>query len=338
MLVVVMKREATLKEIGGVIKGVEGMELIPHMSEGAEKTIIGVVGDNSPTTIGKLAGMPGVESVVPILKPFKLASREFRPEKTIIRLNGTEIGGNKVAVIAGPCAVETYDQVLRAAECAKRAGASILRGGAFKPRTSPYSFKGLGEEGLRILRSVGDKVGLAVVTEVMTPELADLVAEYADVLQVGARNMQNFSLLEKVGKLSRPVLLKRGLSSTVEELLMSAEYIMSNGNKNVILCERGIRTFEKYTRNTLDISSVPVIQQLSHLPVIVDPSHATGERYLIAPVSLGAIASGADGLMVEIHPDPDSALCDGYQSLPLEAFESMMKQLKGIAKAIGKTI
>jgi 3-deoxy-7-phosphoheptulonate synthase len=213
-----------------------------------------------------------------------------------------------------------------------------LRGGAFKPRSSPYSFQGLGEEGLKILKSVGEKVGLPIITEVMTPELGDLVAEYADILQVGARNMQNFSLLEKVGKISRPVLLKRGLMSTVEELLMSAEYILSNGNRNVILCERGIRTFEKYTRNTLDISAVPVIQKMSHLPVIVDPSHATGERYLISPISLGAVATGADGIMVEIHPDPDHALCDGYQSLPLPQFQEMMAKLKGVARAVGKRI
>ena len=338
MMIVVMKKDATLKQIGGVIKKIEELGLKPHMSEGAEKTIIGVVGDKRRISKETFAILPGVESTVRILKPFKLASREFKPEKTIVRLNGTEIGGEKIAVIAGPCAVETYDQVLQAAESAKRAGASILRGGAFKPRTSPYSFQGLGEEGLKILKSVGEKVGLSVITEVMTPELADLVADYADILQVGARNIQNFSLLEKMGGMSKPVLLKRGMMSTVEELLMSAEYIMASGNRNVILCERGIRTFEKYTRNTLDLSSVPVIQHMSHLPIIVDPSHATGERYLISPVSLGAVASGADGLMVEIHPDPDSALCDGYQSLPLPEFETMMEELKSVAKAVGRSI
>ncbi len=338
MMIVVMKKDATLKQIGGVIKKIEELGLKPHMSEGAEKTIIGVVGDKRRISKETFAILPGVESTVRILKPFKLASREFKPEKTIVRLNGTEIGGEKIAVIAGPCAVETYDQVLQAAESAKRAGASILRGGAFKPRTSPYSFQGLGEEGLKILKSVGEKVGLSVITEVMTPELADLVADYADILQVGARNIQNFSLLEKMGGMSKPVLLKRGMMSTVEELLMSAEYIMASGNRNVILCERGIRTFEKYTRNTLDLSSVPVIQHMSHLPIIVDPSHATGERYLISPVSLGAVASGADGLMIEIHPDPDSALCDGYQSLPLPDFEAMMVKLKSVAEAVGRSI
>jgi 3-deoxy-7-phosphoheptulonate synthase len=338
MMIVLMKRDATLKQIGGIIKKIEELGLKPHMSEGAEKTIIGVVGDKRRISKETFATLPGVESIVRILKPFKLASREFKPEKTIVRFNGTEIGGEKVAVIAGPCAIETYDQVLQAAESAKRAGASILRGGAFKPRTSPYSFQGLGEEGLKILKSVGEKVGLSVITEVMTPELADLVADYVDILQVGARNIQNFSLLEKMGGMSKPVLLKRGMMSTVEELLMSAEYIMASGNRNVILCERGIRTFEKYTRNTLDLSSVPVIQHMSHLPVIVDPSHATGERYLISPVSLGAVASGADGLMIEIHPDPDSALCDGYQSLPLPDFEAMMVKLKSVAEAVGRSI
>jgi 3-deoxy-7-phosphoheptulonate synthase len=333
-----MQKSATLKQIGGVIKRIEELGFRPHLSEGEDKTIIGVAGDDRNMPKDVFAALPGVESVVPVLKPFKLASREFRPEKTIVKLNGAEIGGNRVAVIAGPCAVETYDQVLEAATSVKRAGGQILRGGAFKPRTSPYSFQGLGEEGLKILKSVGEKVGLPIVTEVMTPELADLVADYADILQIGARNMQNFSLLEKVGKLTRPVLLKRGLMSTVEELLMSAEYIMANGNRNVILCERGIRTFEKYTRNTLDISCVPVIQKLSHLPVIVDPSHATGERYLISPVSLGAIASGADGLMIEIHPDPDRALCDGYQSLPLQEFESLMLRLNGVAEAVGRSL
>jgi 3-deoxy-7-phosphoheptulonate synthase len=338
MMIVVMQKESTLKQIGAVIKKIEDLGFRPHMSEGTEKTIIGVIGDERKLSQETLAVMPGVESVVPILKPFKLASREFKPEKTIVKLNGSEIGGDRITVIAGPCAVESYDQVLEAAMAAKEAGAHVLRGGAFKPRSSPYSFQGLGEEGLKILKSVGEKVGLPIITEVMTPELGDLVAEYADILQVGARNMQNFSLLEKVGKMSKPVLLKRGMMSTVEELLMSAEYILSNGNRNVILCERGIRTFEKYTRNTLDISAVPVIQKMSHLPIIVDPSHATGERYLISPISCGAVASGADGIMVEIHPNPDHALCDGYQSLPLPQFQEMMTRLKAVARSIGKRI
>lgn len=338
MMIVVMQKEATLKQTGAVIKKIEDLGFRPHMSEGTEKTIIGVIGDERKLSQEALAVMPGVESVVPILKPFKLASREFKPEKTVVKINGTEIGGDRITVIAGPCAVESYDQVLEAAIAAKEAGAHVLRGGAFKPRSSPYSFQGLGEEGLKILKSVGEKVGLPIITEVMTPELGDLVADYADILQIGARNMQNFALLEKVGKISRPVLLKRGLMSTIEELLMSAEYILSNGNRNVILCERGIRTFEKYTRNTLDISAVPVIQKMSHLPVIVDPSHATGERYLISPLSLGAVATGADGIMVEIHPDPDHALCDGYQSLPLPQFQEMMSRLRAVARSIGKKI
>ncbi|MFH1893571.1 MAG: 3-deoxy-7-phosphoheptulonate synthase [Candidatus Zixiibacteriota bacterium] len=338
MMIVVMRKDATLKQIGSVIKTIEELGFRPHMSEGEEKTIIGVIGDERKVSKDALAVLPGVESVVPILKPFKLASREFKPDKTVVKLNGAEIGGERISVIAGPCAIETYDQVLEAAKSAKRAGAQILRGGAFKPRTSPYSFQGLGEEGLKILKSVGEKVGLPVITEVMTPELADLIADYVDILQVGARNMQNFALLEKVGKISKPILLKRGMMSTIEELLMSAEYIMANGNRNVILCERGIRTFEKYTRNTLDMSAVPVIQKLSHLPVIVDPSHATGERYMIAPLSFGAIASGADGLMIEIHPDPDKALCDGYQSLPLPQFEEMMAQLAAVAASVNRKI
>ncbi len=338
MMIVVMQKKATLKQIGAVIKKIEELGYRPHMSEGTEKTIIGVVGDERKLPKESLATLSGVESVVPILKPFKLASREFKPDKTIVKLNGSEIGGDTITVIAGPCAVESYDQVLEAATAAKKAGAHVLRGGAFKPRTSPYSFQGLGEEGLKILKTIGERVGLPVITEVMTPELADLVADYADILQVGARNMQNFSLLEKVGKISKPILLKRGMMSTLEELLMSAEYILSNGNHNVILCERGIRTFEKYTRNTLDISAVPVLQKLSHLPVIVDPSHSTGERYLISPISLSAIAAGADGIMVEIHPDPDNALCDGYQSLPLPQFQEMMVKLAGVAKSVDKKI
>ncbi|HVP07315.1 MAG TPA: 3-deoxy-7-phosphoheptulonate synthase [Candidatus Acidoferrum sp.] len=338
MMIVVLKKGASVKAMAGVIKYIESLGLKPHISEGEEKTIIGAMGDKRSLDGEKILSLEGVEAVIPILKPYKLASREFKPESTVIGINGTRIGNGTVAVMAGPCAVESYEQVREAAIAAKRSGARLLRGGAFKPRTSPYAFQGLGKAGLEILARVRQEVGLPVVTECLSQDDVELISEYADVIQIGARNMQNFSLLEKVGKQSRPVLLKRGMMSTIEELLMSAEYILANGNYNVILCERGIRTFEKLTRNTCDITAVPVLKSLTHLPVIVDPSHATGERHLISPLSLAAIAAGADGLLVEIHPDPDKALCDGYQSLSLPQFESLMAQVSTVAKAVGKAI
>ncbi|MEE8577230.1 MAG: 3-deoxy-7-phosphoheptulonate synthase, partial [candidate division Zixibacteria bacterium] len=279
-----------------------------------------------------------VEKVVPILKPFKLASREFKKADTVVDVSGVKVGGKRVIVMAGPCSVETRDQILLAAEAVAEAGGSILRGGAFKPRTSPYAFQGLGEAGLKLLREAGDSVGLPVVTEVLAPHDVDLVSSYADMLQIGARNMQNFSLLEAAGKSGRPVLLKRGLMATIEEWLMSAEYLLANHNPNVILCERGIRSFEKYTRNTLDISAVPAAKTLSHLPVIVDPSHATGQRHLIGPTSRASVAVGADGLIIELHPYPEKALCDGKQSLHPHELPPIMAQLSRIAEAVDRTI
>lgn len=337
-MIMVMKNDATVKQVSVVIKKVEELGFVPHLSKGEEKTIIGVVGNERKVDPNIFSILPGVENVVPILKPFKLASREFKKDSTVVALNGVKIGAKEIVVMAGPCAVESPKQTLEAAQAVKKAGAKILRGGAFKPRTSPYSFQGLGKKGLEILKEAKEKTGLGIVTEVMAPQDVDLVSSYADILQIGARNMQNFSLLEAVGKTSKPVLLKRGMMSTIEELLMSAEYVLSNGNPNVILCERGIRTFEKYTRNTLDISAVPIIKKLSHLPVIVDPSHSTGQRYLVGPVSKSAIAVGADGLLIEVHPHPEEALSDGVQSLSPEEFYELMKDLNHIAQAVGRRL
>jgi 3-deoxy-7-phosphoheptulonate synthase len=282
--------------------------------------------------------MDGVERTVPILRPFRLTSREFHPQDTVVPINGIKIGGVQVIVMAGPCAIESREQLLETANVVKAAGAHVLRGGAFKPRSSPYSFQGLGEEGLKLLALARQETGLAVVTEVMDPHTVPLVTTYADILQIGARNMQNYSLLHAVGQAQRPVLLKRGMMSTIEELLMAAEYILSHGNDRVILCERGIRTFEPYTRNTLDISAVPLIKQLSHLPVIVDPSHATGKWELVEPVSRAAVAAGADGLEIEVHPSPEVALSDGAQSLKPARFAALMQSLRPIAQAVGRTL
>ena len=337
-MIVVMKNNATVKQVSSVIKKVEELGFQPHLSQGEEKTILGVVGNERKLDPQVFLVLPGVENVVPILKPFKLASREFKKDSTVVSLNGVKIGGNEIVVMAGPCAVESQKQILETAEAVKKAGAKILRGGAFKPRTSPYSFQGLGKRGLEMLKEAKEKTGLGIVTEVMSPQDVELVSSYADILQIGARNMQNYTLLETVGKINRPVLLKRGMMSTIEELLMSAEYILSHGNPNVILCERGIRSFEKYTRNTLDISAVPVIKKLSHLPVIVDPSHATGQRYLVSPVSKSAVAVGADGLIIEVHPHPEEALSDGIQSLTPEEFSELMTELNQIAKAVGRRL
>ncbi len=338
MMIVVMQQKATAKQVGGVIKKIEELGFKPHLSQGEEKTIIGLVGSDRRIDPQLLTILPGVEQVVPILRPFKLASREFKPKDSVVNINGLKIGGDKVIVMAGPCAVESKEQVWETAVAVQKAGAKILRGGAFKPRTSPYSFQGLGKAGLEILAFAKEKTGLYIVTEVLEPGDVGLVSEYADILQIGARNMQNFALLEEVGKINKPILLKRGMSSSIEELLLSAEYILSNGNYNVILCERGIRTFEKYTRNTLDISAVPLIKKLSHLPVIVDPSHSTGQKDLVNPVSKAAIAAGADGLIIEVHPHPDKALCDGYQSLTFIEFEKLMKELKAITEAVGRVL
>ena len=337
-MIVVMKTDATMTEISSVIKTLESMGYKPHPTRGAERTIIGVVDARRGADFSQIESTPGVEQVIPITKAYKMVSREFRPQNTIVNINGVAVGGPEFVVMAGPCAVENRDQVLTAARAVKSAGASILRGGAFKPRTSPYSFQGLGEEGLKILLAAKRETGLPVVTEVISPELVPLVSEYADVLQIGARNMQNYALLEAVGKTRKPVLLKRGMMSTVEELLMAAEYVLSNGNQQVILCERGIRTFENSTRNTLDISAVPVIKRNSHLPIIVDPSHAAGHTEFVSALALAAVAAGADGLIVEVHPCPETAWCDGVQSLSIETFNEMMAGIRAIAAAVGRPL
>jgi 3-deoxy-7-phosphoheptulonate synthase len=340
MMIVVMKQGATTRQIAAVIKQIEELGLKPHLSEGEEKTIVGAIGDDRQIPKERLAAIDGVENVIPILKPYKLASKQFKPNKSLISINGngTVVGADSLVVMAGPCAVESYEQVHAAAVSAKKSGARMLRGGAFKPRTSPYSFQGLGEEGLKILARVREEVGLPIVTECLSEHDVDLVSEYADLVQVGTRNMQNYAMLERLGKQPKPILLKRGMWSTIEEWLMSAEYILANGNQNVILCERGIRTFELATRSTCDISAVPVLNSLTHLPVIVDPSHAVGRRDLVSPLALAAIAAGADGLIVEIHPTPETAKCDGKQSLYLEQFDKMMQQVAGIAEVVGRTL
>jgi 3-deoxy-7-phosphoheptulonate synthase len=297
-----------------------------------------VIGDERNLDRGAISRMDGVDRVVPVLRPFKLASRDFKPEDTEVTINGHAIGGSKVIVMAGPCSVESREQMMETALAVKEAGAHMLRGGAFKPRTSPYSFQGMGEEGLKILAEVRQETGLYVVTEVMAPEQVDLVSRYADMLQIGTRNMQNYALLNAVGKTDKPVLLKRGMMSTIEELLMSAEYIMSNGNHKVVLCERGIRTFEKYTRNTLDINAVPVLKELTHLPVVVDPSHATGKWTLVKATSKAAVAAGADGLIIEVHPHPAEAVSDGEQSLKPHRFAELMAEIKRVAAAVERSV
>lgn len=333
-MVIVMERHATEEQIMNVQSKLREKGFNIHLSRGMEKTIIGVIGDRDCITMESLESLEGVQRVVPILQPFKLCSREFQPCDTVIKVGNLEIGGGQLQVIAGPCAVESRERFLEVAEMVKEAGASMLRGGAFKPRTSPYSFQGLEEKGLRILREAREITGLPVVSEVMDPRLVPLMAEYVDILQIGARNMQNFFLLKEVGKVDRPVILKRGASATIEEWLMAAEYIISSGNNRVILCERGIRTFETYTRNTLDLSAVPVVKQLTHLPVIVDPSHATGKWKLVEPMARAAVASGCDGLMVEVHQNPAEALSDGPQSLTPGNFHRMMVGINRMAEAL----
>jgi 3-deoxy-7-phosphoheptulonate synthase len=337
-MIVVMKSDATMSDISTVIKTLESMGYRPHPTRGADRTIIGIADARRGADFSPIEGAPGVEQVIPITKAYKMVSREFKPQNTVVNVGGVAVGGDRFVVMAGPCAVENRDQVLTAARAVRKSGACILRGGAFKPRTSPYSFQGLGEEGLKILLAAKRETGLPVVTEVISPELVALVGEYADILQIGARNMQNYALLEAVGKTRKPVLLKRGMMSTVEELLMAAEYILSNGNQQVILCERGIRTFEKATRNTLDISAVPVIKRNSHLPIIVDPSHAAGHTEFVVPLALAAVAAGADGIIVEVHPCPETAWCDGVQSLSIEMFEEMMGGIRAVAGAMGRTL
>jgi 3-deoxy-7-phosphoheptulonate synthase len=337
-MIVVMKQGATRAQVVNVTARIEQLGCQAHVSEGNERTIIGIIGNGRSLDCAPIERMDGVERTVPVLRPFKLASRDFHPQDSVIPINGIAIGGKKLSVMAGPCAVEGREELLEAAHAVKAAGADILRGGAFKPRTSPYSFQGLGEEGLRFLAAAREETGLPVVTEVIAPEQVPLVTTYADILQIGARNMQNYALLHAVGEAQRPVLLKRGMMSTIEELLMSAEYILSHGNNRVILCERGIRTFEQYTRNTLDINAVPLLKQLSHLPVVVDPSHGTGKWELVAAVSRAAVAAGADGLIIEVHPHPSRALSDGAQSLKPEPFAKLMVELKAIAQVVGREL
>ncbi|HEY3347442.1 MAG TPA: 3-deoxy-7-phosphoheptulonate synthase [Nitrospirota bacterium] len=337
-MIIVLKPGTTPKQINNIEKKLMEHGVRVHISEGTERTIIGAIGDESVIAELPLVAMPGVEKVMPILKPYKLVSREFRKENTIVKVGKEKIGGKKLCFMAGPCAVESRKRMLSIAEDVKKGGANFIRGGAFKPRTSPYSFQGMGEEGLKLLAEAREKTGMPVVTELMDPRDTDLIVQYADIIQIGARNMQNFSLLKEVGMTRTPVLLKRGLSATIKEFLMSAEYIMSQGNHNVIFCERGIRTFETYTRNTLDLSAVPVLKKESHLPVIVDPSHGVGIREFVAPMALAAIACGADGLMLEVHSNPEEAVSDGEQSLRPAAFTQLMKDLLPIAKAVGRTM
>jgi len=337
-MIVIMKQGATHSQIVNVTARIEGMGCQAHISQGEERTIIGIIGSGRPLNCEQIERLDGVERTVPVLRPFKLASRDFHPQDSVVPINGVSVGGVKLAIMAGPCAVENRESLLEAAQAARDAGAQILRGGAFKPRTSPYSFQGLGEEGLKLLAEARQLTGLPVVTEVIAPEQVPLVATYADILQIGARNMQNYALLHAVGEAQRPVLLKRGMMSTIEELLMSAEYILSHGNERVILCERGIRTFEPYTRNTLDINAVPLLKQLSHLPVVVDPSHGTGKWELVAPVSKAAIAAGADGLIIEVHPHPSRAMSDGAQSLKPDSFARLIAELRAVAQAVGREI
>ncbi|GAB4509165.1 MAG: 3-deoxy-7-phosphoheptulonate synthase [Anaerolineae bacterium] len=336
-MIVIMKHGATAKQVADVISRIEGDGYKAHLSEGQQRTIVGVVGE-SPTPLKQenYDTMEGVDRVVRVTVPYKLASREFHPEDTQVPLNGSKMGGKKVLVIAGPCSVEDRVQTIEIACAVKEAGATALRGGAFKPRTSPYSFQGHGEKGLQWLAEAREVSGLPIVTEVMDPQLVPMVAQYADVLQIGARNMQNFTLLNAAGESQHTVLIKRGMSSTIEDLLMAAEYVLAHGNKRVMLCERGIRTFEKYTRNTYDINAIPVLKQLTHLPVIGDPSHGTGKWEYVEAISRASIAAGADGLIVEVHPNPEEAMSDGRQSLTPARFKSMMEQVRRIADAVGR--
>ena len=334
-MIIVMKSQATEKQIEDVIKWIESVGYHAHPSCGVERTIIGAVGDNRDKSVLKYAeSLPGVEKTMPILKPYKLASRESHEGDTVIHVGAIRIGGPEFVVMAGPCAIESEEQLFQSAYIVKKGGGQILRGGAFKPRTSPYSFQGMEEDGLKLLESAGRKTGLPTVTEVVNPADVDLVESYADMLQIGARNVQNFALLKKVGQAKKPVLLKRGMMTTIEELLMSAEYILSSGNPNVILCERGIRTFETATRNTLDISAVPVLKSLTHLPVVVDPSHAAGNWKFVIPLSRAALAVGADGIIVEVHPEPEKAVSDGAQSLKPEKFYQLMDEVRALSKAM----
>ena len=337
-MIVILRHGHTQEEFEKITKRIEDLGLTPHISKGKERTVIGVVGEDAIDHREQLELLAGIEKIIPILQPYKLVNREFKDTDTIIEVDGVRIGGNEIQVIAGPCSVEGREMLLTVARHIKEAGARLLRGGAFKPRTSPYTFQGLGEEALVYLAEAKKETGLPIVTELMDPRDAELVYKYADVIQIGARNMQNFRLLKEVGGMNKPVLLKRGISATIMEFLMSAEYILSQGNRKVIFCERGIRTFETETRNTLDLSAVPVLKKLSHLPVIIDPSHGVGRWDLIDSMSKAAIAAGADGLMIEVHPSPEDALSDGPQSLRPDRFAKLMEEIKAVAKAVGRSI
>jgi 3-deoxy-7-phosphoheptulonate synthase len=338
MMIVVMKSRAKMSSISAVIARIEDAGYQVHLSEGEERTIIGIIGDGRPIDRDQMGLMPEVERCVPVLEPFKLASRDFKPTGTSFPIGQHMVGSDEIVLMAGPCSVESRSQIIETAHACKEAGAHVLRGGAFKPRTSPYSFQGLGEEGLKYLAEAREETGMPVITEVMEPAMVPLVCEYADILQVGARNMQNYALLHAVGESQHPVLLKRGMSSLMKEWLMCAEYILSHGNSRVMLCERGIRTFERYTRNTFDINAIPVIKQVSHLPIIADPSHATGKWEYVAAAAKAAVAAGADGLIIEVHPKPEEALSDGAQSLKPKRFAQLVEEMKGIANAVGRSI
>jgi len=337
-MMIIMRPNATPEQVEGVIQVIKSLGLTPHLSQGVETSVIGAVGESHNIPTDRFEVLDGVESVKRITQPFKLASRQFHPEDSVFPLDGFQVGGNDIAIIAGPCSIESRTQILETAQAVREAGANALRGGAFKPRTSPYSFQGLGEEGLEYLAEAREQTGMPIVAEIMSQTQLDLMVKYVNVLQVGARNMQNYNLLRAIGETRTTVLLKRGLSATIEELLMSAEYILAGGNRQVMLCERGIRTFETATRNTTDINAIPVLKSLTHLPVILDPSHSTGNADYVAAVARAAIAAGADGLIIEVHPDPAHALSDGKQSLKPEKFAELVKQVKAIAEVVGRRI
>lgn len=337
-MVIILDNNISQNQLDNIVKHLEDYGFEAHISKGVQKTIIGAIGVQPDFDTRKIKILDGVAEVYRITAPFKLASRSFKEEDSVIKIKDTEIGGNKVAIISGPCSIEDEEQIFKLAKVVAESGAKILRGGAFKPRTSPYSFQGLGEDGLKLMRQAADQYNLLIITEVMQISQIDTIAKYSDIMQIGARNMQNFALLKELGNCNQPVMLKRGLSATIEELLMSAEYILSSGNKDVILCERGIRTFEKYTRNTFDLSAIPVIHKKSHLPVIADPSHATGFRDQVPPMARAAVAAGADGLMMEIHHDPENAFSDGPQALLPQNYLQLIEELKAITNAIGRTL
>jgi len=337
-MMVIMRRDAQRADVENVARHIQELGLGAHVIEGEERTVIGVVGRVYPELGSSLEVLPGVDSVVPISKPYKLASREVIPNDTVIDVKGVKIGGGRPVVMAGPCSVESEEQLMATARAVRAAGAHILRGGAFKPRTSPYQFRGLGVEGLKLLKMASEETGMPIITEVLTPADVEIVAQYADILQIGARNMQNFILLEECGRSGKPVMVKRGFSGQIQEWLLAAEYVMAQGNRQVMLCERGIRTFETSTRNTMDLSAIPLVKRLSHLPVIADPSHGTGHWYLVEPMAAASIAAGADGLLVEVHPNPDHALSDGAQSLTFESFRRMMARVTAVADAVGRPL